>query len=269
MSSWLESGFRHRAGIVAGVAGAVAVVAAGVVLVLLGGEGGAPADRPVSGVGDGDGLTAPVTGYPRVKPSSDPPAPELPVPPMPEAVVTDFLGECCSEARAGAPIDAIVLHTTEFRDRRGAADLLRLARFFRGADVGAHVGNDARGNSIRLVPDAWMVYHATYWNVGTLGIEQTGFASFSRRDWLERPAQFESTARWIAHWARQYRIPIRRCRLAGIRYNRNKRVVAGRIVRRGVCSHAQVDPRNRDDPGRGYPWDYVLGLARTYAERAG
>jgi N-acetyl-anhydromuramyl-L-alanine amidase AmpD len=56
--------------------------------------------------------------------------------------------------------------------------------------------------------------------------------------------------------------------VAGLRYNRNDRVVAGTIVKRGVCSHAELDPRNRDDPGPRYPWDYVLAKAREIASRA-
>ena len=116
-----------------------------------------------------------------------------------------------------------------------------------------------------MVADDRMAYHATYWNATTIAIEQMGFSDLSPATWLARRAQLDATAGWIATWARRYRIPIRRCVVTGIRYNRDRRVVAGTIVRRGVCSHSQLDPRNRDDPGPGYPWNVVLSKARARA----
>lgn len=205
---------------------------------------------------------------PRAAASQDPPAPALPVPAAPVARLVVPFGRCCSESRAGSPVDAIVLHTTEQGDRAGPADLLALARFFRRAGLATHVADDAQGTSIRMVGDDRLAYHATFWNDVTVGIEQMGFSSFTRAQWLARRAQLETTARWVAHWARRYRIPIRRCAVTGLRYDRNDRVSAGTMLRRGVCSHSQLDPRNRDDPGRGYPWDVVLARARALAARA-
>jgi hypothetical protein len=209
--------------------------------------------------------------FPRVAPSADPLPPEQPVPAPPPLALLTTLGDCCSESRQGRRIDAIVIHTTESADEPGDADLRRLYRFFLRRRLATHVADDATGTSIRLVPDALLAYHATYWNVSTVGIEQVGDDGFSRATWFARRPQLDTTARWVAYWARRYRIPIRRCVVDGIRYNRRKkgRVIAGRIVKRGVCSHAQLDPRNRKDPGRGYPWDYVLAKAREIARAAG
>ena len=209
--------------------------------------------------------------FPRVRPSSDPLPPRGPVPAPPELALLTTLGECCSDSRRGARIDAIVIHTTDSADEPGDADLRRLFRFFLRTGLATHVANDAEGNSIRLVPDALLAYHATYWNVSTVGIEQVGDDIFTRARWFTRRPQLDTTARWIAYWARRYRVPIRRCVVSGIGYNRRRkgRVIAGRIDRRGVCSHAQLDPRNRKDPGRGYPWDYVLAKAREIARAAG
>jgi N-acetylmuramoyl-L-alanine amidase len=206
--------------------------------------------------------------FPVVMPSTDSRVPERPVPATPAAAFETSLGACCSEGRHGRPIDAIVVHTTEIPDDPGIRDLVGLAHFFERSTLGAHVADDAEGNTIRMVDDSLMAYHSTYWNVTTLGIEQMGFSVFSRSQWLARPAQLETTAHWIAHWARRYRIPIRRCVVDGISYNRRDRVISGRFVRRGICSHAQLDPRNRDDPGRGYPWDVVLSQARAIARAA-
>ena len=199
----------------------------------------------------------------------EPDAQAGPVPLEPGSVLRADLSTCCSEPRGSAPVDAIVIHVTESPDRPFAADLVGLARFLRSRRLTTHAADDAAGNSVRLVPDNRLAYHATYWNATTVGIEQVGYATFTRADWLlRRRAQLDATAAWVAHWARLYRIPIRRCVVTGLRYNRRNRVVAGAVVRRGVCSHAQLDPRNRDDPGPRYPFDYLLAKAREIASRA-
>ena len=205
---------------------------------------------------------------PRVGISADGLAPAGAVPAAPRAALETPLGGCCSAARGSAPVDAIVVHTTEMPDRVGLDDLVRLGSFLRGSRRAAHVATDGEGNTSRLVPDERVAYHATYWNRTTLGIEQMGYAAFRRANWLGRSAQLWATARWIAHWARRYRIPIERCIVDGLRYNRRDRVVAGAILRRGICSHGELDPGNRSDPGAGYPWDVVLARARLIAWRA-
>lgn len=206
---------------------------------------------------------------PRAGVSPDPLPPQGAVPPAPAAGRQLLPPACCSEPRRGRQIDAIVLHTTEMADRPGFGDLARLARFFVGAHRSSHVANDGDGYSSRMVADGRIAYHASYWNISTLGLEQVGFAAFDLDDWRRRAVQLESTARWIAHWARAHRIPLRRCEVTGLRYNRNRRVVAGQIVRRGVCSHAELDPRNRHDPGAAYPWEAVMHRAREIAAAAG
>lgn len=200
---------------------------------------------------------------PRAQVSPDPLPSQGPVPPAPVAIHALLPGTCCSEPRNGRQVDAIVLHSTEQPDEPGTSDLAKLTRYFAATQKSSHVADNADGTSVRLVADDRIAYHATYWNISTVGIEQVGFSAFSARAWLKRPAQLETTARWVAHWAGLYRIPIRRCVVTGLRYSRRKRVIAGQIARRGVCTHAQVDPRNRDDPGAGYPLDAVLARARA------
>ncbi len=219
-------------------------------------------ERPARSEREGGKSARPL---PRVRPSADPPGRAGPVPAAPALALEVALGDCCSEPRARLPVDAIVLHATELPDEPGIGDLSRHARFFSRSNLATQAANDAAGNSSRMVAEDRLAYHATYWNATTVGIEQMGYSRFTRAQWGARRAQLESTARWVAYWARSYRIPIRRCRVTGIRYNRRKRVVAGEIVKRGVCSHSELDPRNRDDPGRGYPWGYVLARARAVA----
>ncbi len=218
----------------------------------------APPERPVN-----KRRPRPRKPLPRAGVSPDPLPAATAVPPAPDAGDQRLPPDCCSEPRRGRRIDAIVLHTTESADAPGFGDLARLARYFVRVRKSSHVANDGQGYSSRMVDDDRSAYHSSYWNIATLGLEQVGYSAFGDEAWLARPVQLESTARWIAHWAARHRIPIRRCEVAGLRYNRNRRVVAGVLTRRGVCSHAQLDPRNRDDPGTGYPWEAVLRRART------
>jgi hypothetical protein len=281
---------RGRAFAAAGAVYSVALVV--VVIVALDGDGGSRsggrgAERPVDAVvpgpqapvptvprGDAAPLPpvdrdAPVKTLPRVPRSLEPLAAKRPVPDAPETQVLAPLGKCCSEPRDGAQVDAIVVHVTESDDRPGTADLTRLARFLAKRGLATQAANDAEGNSSRMVADDRTAYHSTYWNRGTVGIEQVAYATLTREQWLrDRRPQLDSTAAWIAYWAREFRIPIRRCQVAGLRYNKRKRVIAGTVVKRGVCSHAQLDPRNRDDPGPGYPWGYVLNKAVEIASKA-
>src|SRR4051794_5584535 len=156
--------------------------------------------------------TAPVKSLPRMRPSLDPLPPSGPVPPEPRTAVLAPLGKCCSEPRGPAPIDAIVVHVTESPDIPGTTDLTMLARFLAAKGLAAHAADDAEGNSSRMVADDRLAYHATYWNVGTVGIEQVAYANLNRKQWLvDRRAQLDTTAAWIAYWARTFRIPIRRC----------------------------------------------------------
>jgi hypothetical protein len=206
---------------------------------------------------------------PRAGTSPDPLPAQGPVPPAPDAGDQRLPASCCSEPRNGRQVDAIVVHTTETPDRRGYGELTKLARYFVKSRKSAHVTTDGEGYSSRMVDDDRLAYHATYWNVSTLGIEQVGYAAFGDEAWFARPVQLEASAQWIAHWAAKFRIPIRRCEVVGLRYNRRKRVVAGIITRRGICTHGQLDPRNRSDPGRGYPFDVVLERAREIVADAG
>lgn len=229
----------------------------------------------LSGCSDGDPVKVPTATeggppedrsretLPRAGISRDPLPPQGPVPKPPAARLRLLPLSCCSELRGRTQVDAIVIHTTERPDEPAYEDLDSLWRLFIRVHRSSHVANDAEGHSTRMVDDGRFAFHATYWNVSTLGLEQMGSASFTREEWLARPSQIDNTARWIAHWAGLYRIPIRRCQVTVLRYNRNRRVIAGEIVRRGVCSHRQLDPLNRGDPGEGYPWERVLSRARA------
>lgn len=165
---------------------------------------------------------------------------------------------CNRSSREGAKPSLIVLHTTEGSNHPGISDLASLGSLFdnRSSEASSHVANDSEGNDARFVPDGEKAWTESAINRWGLSIEQIGFASTTRRQWFaEHPRQLANTARWIAFWHREFGIPIRR----GI-------APAGLPIRSGVVSHKQlgIPGGGHTDPGPGYPFRYVLWLARYF-----
>lgn len=190
------------------------------------------------------------------QPTTTPPKPSTPIQPR-----VAFTQRSPNHGTRWTGIGAIVVHTTEGFDRDEAPShvngLHDLGSFFANpsSQVASHVANDRNGASARFVADNLRAWHVGRHNTYSLGIEQLGFARFTRAQWLHRKAQLDSTAAWIAYWSVKYKIPIRRCTTAA----------NGDLKTHGVCSHGQLDPRNRSDPGAGYPFDYVIARARSLA----
>lgn len=161
-------------------------------------------------------------------------------------------------SRGGKRPSIIVLHTTEGHNRPGVGDLRGLAEFFDRADVEAssHIANDAEGHDARMVPDDQKAWTQASYNASALSIEQIGFAATKKAEWFRHaPKQLANTAKWIAYWSNKHDIPIRR----GVG-------VAGLVARTGVVSHRQlgIAGGGHVDPGTGYPFRYVLQLARYF-----
>lgn len=157
-------------------------------------------------------------------------------------------------ARQGATIKLIVLHTTEGAD--GKNDLANLGEWFDNpaADVSAHIGNNVRGMDARYVEDTQKAWTACNLNPVALNIEQIGYASFSKDEWMrKRHLQLKNTAMWIAHWSKKYSIPIERGKTSGIE-----------VKRPGVVQHKDLGSAGcgHEDCGPGYPMRYVILLAR-------
>lgn len=163
--------------------------------------------------------------------------------PRPE--VTRFVAS--QSGRGGIKPRLIVLHTTEGHDRPGVEDLRGLGEFFNGAPASSHVANDQEGNDARYVPDSRKAWTQSNANPYSLSVEQIGFASFTRKEWVEqRMPQLRNTAEWVAYWSQLYGIPIRESTL------------------RGVCQHSQLGAwgGGHHDCGGGYPFDLVLAMAQ-------
>lgn len=160
-------------------------------------------------------------------------------------------------SRGGVRPSLIVLHSTESHNRPGVSDLEGLASFFDGpVQASSHIANDAEGNDIRMVPDEEKAWTQANYNPSSLSIEQIGFAATTRDEWYRGASrQLANSARWIAYWSLKHGIPIRRAW-----------TVAGGIQRSGVASHRQLGASGggHTDPGTGYPFKYVLLLARFF-----
>jgi N-acetyl-anhydromuramyl-L-alanine amidase AmpD len=142
-------------------------------------------------------------------------------------------------SRNGVKPRVIVLHSTEGNYEGSIAWLCN-----RASQASAHVVVASDGRATRLVEDNRKAWHVAADNAYTLGIEQEGYAG--QQAWPE--VQIEATARWIAYWARKYDIPITSS------------------VSCGVCRHSDLGAAGggHHDPGRAYPFDRVLALARAY-----
>ena len=148
----------------------------------------------------------------------------------------------------------IVLHTTE-----GAQTKESLYNWFSNpaAKVSSHVGIDNRS---RVIHEYVRRNHAAWaqgnYNGVAICAEQctpAGAANgWSRDYWLTQQATMLSvTAEWIAEEAKAFGIPITKLTAA-----------QAQGTGRGVCGHVDIQPQDRTDPGRNYPWDRVLEMAR-------
>jgi hypothetical protein len=156
-------------------------------------------------------------------------------------------------ARSGS-VRLIVLHTTE-----GAQTIESLANWFANpsAKVSSHVGadNKRRGTIAEYVRRDRAAWAQGNYNSAATSIEMctpAGAANgWSRSYWLNSQGWLlDNCAEWIAEEARHYGIPI-------VKLSASQAQGSGR----GLCGHVDIQPRDRTDPGPGFPWDYVISKA--------
>jgi hypothetical protein len=148
----------------------------------------------------------------------------------------------------------IVVHSTEGSTAEGAASWLASA----AAGGSAHLVVDDR-ECYRLLPDGLIAWGAPGANQLGLHIEFTGYAEWTREDWLAHNIMLARGAHLIAEWCRHYRIPARWVGPAGLL-----------VLRSGITTHADVTRAfrarfpwaNHTDPGPGFPRDVLLARVR-------
>lgn len=112
---------------------------------------------------------------------------------------------------------------------------------------------------VRMVPWYLAAWHAGYANPFSIGIEIAGYARFSRAEWTtaEGQKQLANLAVEWAFWADHEDIPSRWLTTAEVRA-----VLNGNRSIKGFCTHAQIDPNSRTDPGPNFPYDDLMNRIR-------
>ena len=153
-------------------------------------------------------------------------------------------------------IDLIVIHTMEAVNKPDTAE--RVAAWFAGPNApraSAHfnVDNDSIIQSVRVRDVAW---HAPGANHNGIGIEHSGYAKQTAKDWKNEynQAMLTRSAKLVAQLCKEYNIPIER---------RTADELKSKM--RGICGHVDVTNafsggKGHTDPGVGFVWNDYLAL---------
>lgn len=162
----------------------------------------------------------------------------------------------------------LVLHSAETPLANGYAQSITanwLNKMYRAdgslieASINSFAGPDCLVRSVHTDYAAW---HATWANALSVGYETTGYAAFTRAQWLTPLGKnmIDRLGREMAADAKIYGIPLKY--LSNGEVNQIK---AGNTRIKGIATHRQIDPVNRTDPGSGFPYDVLLATIRLYS----
>jgi hypothetical protein len=166
---------------------------------------------------------------------------------------------------SGIPTQLLVLHSAECPLRGGYAQSLTnwanvpLAQG--GPEASWHWFPDPIA-IVSMVDPNFAAWHASEANPMSEGFEQAGYARYSRAEWTtpEGMKQMDNLA-WI--WAQRAKangIPAVWLTTAQV-----NAITSGRdLVTKGFCTHRQIDPETRTDPGDGYPFDLLTARIKAY-----
>ena len=142
----------------------------------------------------------------------------------------------------------IVIHTTECNDAPGIRELQAVLNFWQRQDrgLGAHVLIDKDGASAKAAEFNQVCWAVKGANTGTIHFELIGFARFLPQVWWLRIRQLNKLAKWIAYLNLSYGIPIERS------------------IKAGIAGHYEFPGNDHTDPGKFFPWKYVLRRARQF-----
>ena len=182
---------------------------------------------------------------------------EAPMPTLPTGPVQRWTYRSTKTSGALTRRQLWVIHTAECPMAAGRA--ASVTQWGATTDVQAswHYMAGPDGIASMIAPDksAW---HATRANRVSIGIEQAGRASQTRADWLtpDGLATIANAARAAVESGLTRPVVITDPAVVD-------RILSGQdTTTTGYVSHALIQPRDRTDPGAGYPWDVLLDFTR-------
>lgn len=153
------------------------------------------------------------------------------------------------QPRASTPISLISIHTAE-----GATTVAGLAHYLDGAGVEASYHMLVDDNTIvRYLDDSVAAWAMLSGNPRSLQLCFTGFAAWTREQWLSHSKMLQLAAAQVASWSRLYNIPPRKLTPSQVGADWW-----------GICGHWDWTLGKHDgthtDPGINFPWDTFIAL---------
>jgi hypothetical protein len=187
----------------------------------------------------------------------------------PGGIVVDLTARSIASRKyfpvSGIPTQLLVLHSAECPLAAGYA--VSLSEWFSATIYPADpVASWQRFvdpvHRVRAVPDELGAWHASEANPLSIGWEQAGYARYSRAEWLtpDGRAQLELLAFDMAEVAVRDGIPPRWLTTAEVRAVLD----GGNRSIKGFCTHRQIDPETRTDPGDQYPYELLMERITAY-----
>lgn len=152
--------------------------------------------------------------------------------------------------------DTIVVHCTQSKDRDGADDIVGVLKYLENKGYGVHYVVDGDGNIGKGAKHSDVVYHCLGENSHTIGIEMIGMAQWPTARWLYSRGtrkryrkQIQTVAHLIAYISDQEGIPLKH-------------------DSPGVMRHMDYPAGGHTDPGKGFPFGYLMKHARRIKQEA-
>ena len=187
---------------------------------------------------------------------------KVPSPPAP-SVVWVSAGSFRKAERTPEDVVAIVIHTTEGSYNKERSFAANQARNFRGnvnyfrkneRNVSAHFVIGPNGEICQMVNETDVAHTQTYYNDRAIGIECAGWAG-RKETWT--PELLDSLVNLVAFLSVKWEIPA--YQPEGTAHEGPNRIEIENkrpeFTGAGLVGHYQVQPWNKTDPGKPFPWE--------------